>query len=82
MCGGLTDEQAYADRHKLGAAITDDAQLVEASGHPCRIVDGSSENLKITTAEDLRLASAILAARPAPKRDGPLHPFADDPDRF
>ena len=42
---------------------------------------GSAENLKITTAEDLRLAAAILAARPAPKRDGPLHPFADDPDR-
>ena len=71
-------ERAYAERHRLGAAITDDAQLVEALGHPCVVVDGSPMNLKITTADDLRLASAILAARPEPKRDAPAHPFADE----
>ena len=35
-------------------------------------------NLKITTAADLRLASAILQALPEPQRDAPLHPFADE----
>ena len=71
-------EQAYADRHRLVVTITDDSQLVEALGHPCVLVDGSPENLKITTAADLRLASAILAARPTPERDKPIHPFAND----
>ena len=70
-------ERAYAERHRLGVAITDDAQLVEALGHPCTIVEGSSANLKITTAEDLRLASAILAARPTSPRDAPAHPFRE-----
>ena len=74
-------EAAYAARHGLlsqGVAITDDAQLVEALGHPCMIVPGSAANLKITTPDDLALAAAILRARPKPDRPGLLHPFADD----
>ena len=63
---------------RLGAGVTDDTQLVEASGHPCAVVEGSPLNLKITTAADLRLASAILQALPKPKREGPVHPFADE----
>ena len=35
-------------------------------------------NLKITTAADLRLASAILQSRPQAKPDAPAHPFADE----
>lgn len=70
-------EQAYANRENV-QAITDDAQLVEALGHKCHIVPGSSLNLKITTAEDLTLASAILNVMPKPKKDGPAHPFADE----
>jgi 2-C-methyl-D-erythritol 4-phosphate cytidylyltransferase len=72
--------QAYANRARLGAAarVTDDSQLVEAIGHPCAIVEGSPLNLKITTATDLRLASAVLQALPRPKRDAPAHPFADE----
>jgi 2-C-methyl-D-erythritol 4-phosphate cytidylyltransferase len=54
--------EAYARRSALEASITDDAQLVEAAGHPCYIVDGSPHNLKITTAPDLAIASAILKA--------------------
>jgi len=42
---------------------TDDAALVERLGHPIAIVEGSWENLKVTTQEDLILAEAILAAR-------------------
>lgn len=70
--------RAYAARATLGPAITDDAQLVEALGHPVRLVAGSPFNLKITTAADLRLASAVLKALPQPKREGPAHPFADE----
>jgi 2-C-methyl-D-erythritol 4-phosphate cytidylyltransferase len=42
--------RAYAARSRLGGPATDDATLVEALGHPVRIVPGSSLNLKITTA--------------------------------
>jgi 2-C-methyl-D-erythritol 4-phosphate cytidylyltransferase len=69
---------AYADRARLGRDITDDAQLVEAAGHPVYLVNGSSANLKITTRDDLRLAEAILAARPQPKGQRPIHPFAEE----
>lgn len=70
--------RAYANRGAIGAPITDDAQLVEALGHRCKVVEGSRFNLKITTAEDLRLAAAMLHALPQPKRDRPAHPFADE----
>jgi 2-C-methyl-D-erythritol 4-phosphate cytidylyltransferase len=70
--------RAYANRSRLGTLATDDTQLVEALGHPCAIVEGSPLNLKITTATDLRLASAVLQALPKPKREGPAHPFADE----
>lgn len=70
--------RAYANRSRLGAAVTDDTQLVEAIGHPCVVVESTLMNLKITTAADLRLASAVLHALPKPKREGPAHPFADE----
>ena len=70
--------RAYAGRDRLGPAVTDDTQLVEAVGHPCAVVDSTPMNLKITSAGDLRLASAILKARPKPKQEGPAHPFADE----
>jgi 2-C-methyl-D-erythritol 4-phosphate cytidylyltransferase len=57
---------------------TDDAQVVELSGHPVRVVPGSPINLKINTTEDLRLAAQALKALPKPKILGPAHPFADD----
>lgn len=60
---------------------TDEAQLVEQFGHPVAMVEGSSINMKITTAEDLRLAEAALNALPKPNLLRPLHPFADE-DRW
>lgn len=42
---------------------TDDAALVEALGRPVRLTEGDAMNFKITTAADLRLAEACLAAR-------------------
>ena len=69
---------AYADRAKHGKEITDDAQLVEAAGHPVHLVPGSSTNVKVTAKEDLYLAEAVLKSRPKPKVKGPIHPFDDE----
>jgi 2-C-methyl-D-erythritol 4-phosphate cytidylyltransferase len=69
---------AYADRSKLGPNITDDAQLVEAAGHPVYLVESNATNIKLTTKSDLFLAEAILKSRPKPKGTGPIHPFADE----
>lgn len=45
--------------------VTDDAQVVEFSGHPVAIVPSDAMNIKITTKSDLTLAAAILKARPS-----------------
>lgn len=39
---------------------TDDAELVERAGYVVRVLEGASENIKITTAEDLDVAERIL----------------------
>jgi 2-C-methyl-D-erythritol 4-phosphate cytidylyltransferase len=70
--------EAYARRAELGKDITDDAQLVEALGHPVHVVEGSPLNLKITTKADLALAEAVLKSRPKPKAARPAHPFAEE----
>lgn len=46
------------------ATATDDAALVEAAGHPVRLVPGEALNFKITSPQDLALAEAWLAAHP------------------
>lgn len=70
--------EAYANRAKLGKEITDDAQLVEAAGHPVHVVESAATNIKITTKADLILAEAVLKAMPKPKPSGPIHPFAEE----
>ncbi|WP_164103997.1 2-C-methyl-D-erythritol 4-phosphate cytidylyltransferase [Candidatus Laterigemmans baculatus] len=45
-----------------GFPVTDDAQLVERAGAAVRLVVGSPTNLKITVADDLAIAAALLAA--------------------
>lgn len=70
--------EAYAKRGQFGAAVTDDAQLVEAAGHAVQVVEGLPTNVKVTTRDDLLLAEAILKARPKPKPSGPAHPFAEE----
>jgi 2-C-methyl-D-erythritol 4-phosphate cytidylyltransferase/2-C-methyl-D-erythritol 2,4-cyclodiphosphate synthase len=46
-----------------GAAVTDDASLVERLGVKVAVAEGSYENIKITTPEDLLLAEKICADR-------------------
>ncbi len=55
--------EAYAKRSQLSAAITDDAQLIEAIGHAVYVVASSATNFKITTKDDLELAEAVVKAR-------------------
>lgn len=40
--------------------FSDDCGIVEHCGHPVKLIEGSYENLKITTPEDLIFAEAIL----------------------
>ena len=56
----------HAYSHHNGRPATDDAELVERTGHAVSIVRGSADNLKITYPEDLLVAQAILARRQAP----------------
>ena len=44
-------------------SLTDDAGVAERSGHSISLFEGSYENLKITTAEDLIVAEALLNHR-------------------
>jgi len=53
--------QAYQRLHTFPGTVTDDAQLIEALGYPVAMVEGSRENIKITTPADLHLAQAYLA---------------------
>lgn len=56
-------KKAYDEAVKAGLVGTDDSSLVERIGTAVKIVPGSYENIKITTAEDMVLAEAILARR-------------------
>lgn len=42
------------------STFTDDASVVEAAGFPIHLIDGSYENIKITTPEDLLFANMLL----------------------
>lgn len=51
--------EAHEKARRDGVVGTDDAMLVERLGHPVRVIRGLSENVKITTPEDLRRARAL-----------------------
>ncbi|MBR9978443.1 MAG: 2-C-methyl-D-erythritol 4-phosphate cytidylyltransferase [Bacteroidetes bacterium] len=52
---------AFAEAQRRGIEATDDVSLLEAMDVPVHVVEGSPENIKITTPEDLSVAEAILA---------------------
>jgi 2-C-methyl-D-erythritol 4-phosphate cytidylyltransferase len=56
-------EKAFEKAMDDGFYATDDAALVERLGEKVIIVEGSYENIKITTPEDLVLGEAILKNR-------------------
>lgn len=49
-----------AYRQQYIPQFTDDASVVEAIGYKIELVDGNRENIKITTAVDLKLASIYM----------------------
>lgn len=55
--------QAHDEALKKGVIGTDDASLVELIGSPVSIVEGSYDNIKLTTKEDLIFGNAILEKR-------------------
>jgi 2-C-methyl-D-erythritol 4-phosphate cytidylyltransferase len=52
--------KAHAKALRQGYQGTDDAELVERLGKKVHVVPGSRLNIKITTAEDLAMAEALL----------------------
>lgn len=52
---------AYTVREE--PSMTDDASVAEHAGHLISLFEGSYENIKITTPEDLPVAEALMAAR-------------------
>jgi 2-C-methyl-D-erythritol 4-phosphate cytidylyltransferase len=59
------------------AAVTDDAFLVEALGHPVAVVEADASNIKITMPSDIAIAEAIIKSRPKPKPEGPIGPYVE-----
>jgi 2-C-methyl-D-erythritol 4-phosphate cytidylyltransferase len=56
-----------ADAHRQAVAkhyrVTDDAQLLEWAGGRVAVVEGSTENIKLTRPEDVAIGEAILRSR-------------------
>lgn len=56
--------QAMMEDESLQQGVTDDAMVVERlTGVSVRLVEGSYENMKVTTPEDMEVAAAILKRR-------------------
>lgn len=55
--------KAYENLQNNNIQVTDDAMLIEKLGHRVKIIQGSYENIKITTPEDLILGQGILEKR-------------------
>ena len=63
----IFDRGILEEAHHQAASVeyygTDDATLLEWMGYPVHMVQGSQENIKVTTPDDLWLAERILAQR-------------------
>jgi 2-C-methyl-D-erythritol 4-phosphate cytidylyltransferase len=58
------DRELLLEAHaRATSSATDDAALIEATGHAVRVYRGADSNLKITTQEDLIIAEALLRER-------------------
>lgn len=53
-------ERAFINAIKSGKTYTDESSMAEAVGATLKIIEGSENNIKITSAEDLRLAEYLL----------------------
>lgn len=55
--------EAYERAEREGADVTDDASLVERTGHAVYVSEGHPDNLKVTTPQDLERAEWVLGRR-------------------
>lgn len=55
--------QALQDAVVAGVTVTDEASAMQWAGYTVQVVQGRSDNIKITYPEDLALAAAILSAQ-------------------
>jgi 2-C-methyl-D-erythritol 4-phosphate cytidylyltransferase / 2-C-methyl-D-erythritol 2,4-cyclodiphosphate synthase len=70
-----------AHRAAAGRELTDDSAVAEAAGIEPLLVEGSENNLKVTTPDDLAAAERLFAARQGEVRVGlglDVHAFAPD----
>ncbi|HTY94452.1 MAG TPA: 2-C-methyl-D-erythritol 4-phosphate cytidylyltransferase [Steroidobacteraceae bacterium] len=67
--------KALEAAHDAGRTPTDESQALEWVGARPRLVEGSAANIKVTTAQDLVLAAAILTSM------GRVAPLAGAPDQ-
>jgi len=51
-------KKAYSQEYR--AAFTDDATVLETAGHTIHLVEGTPENIKITTPLDLKIGETIM----------------------
>ena len=52
-------DEAYARLRKDDSVPTDDAELCERAGFPVEVIPDTAHNLKVTTADDFRIAEAL-----------------------
>ena len=55
--------RAMAEAERAGVTFTDDVSLIEWIGEPVEVVEGSYDNIKITTPKDLAVAEEIIRRR-------------------
>lgn len=60
--------KAYLKEYKF--SFTDDASVVEALGEKIHLIDGTSDNIKITNPQDLILAEALLKSKAVVAKEG------------
>lgn len=53
-------QEALEKAAAMGVAVTDEASALEAQGYQPQLVEGSRDNIKITTQEDLAFAQYLL----------------------
>ena len=58
---------AYDEAREMRWDVTDDAQAVELSGNAVRLVPCGEDNIKITRAEDIRVAEAYMGITEMPR---------------
>lgn len=51
-------KKAYEQEYRIN--FTDDASVLERSGHPIHLIEGETQNIKITFPEDLLLAEHLI----------------------